>query len=78
MSVQRTFSASRSSPKGQMLEDCLPLPLRICFSADLYPSVYFPDLTTSARRAAMDSVDLAAFDFFVEDMLVLIEVDSFS
>jgi hypothetical protein len=31
----------------------------------LYPSVYFPDFTTSARRAAIDSVDLAAFDFFV-------------
>lgn len=40
-----------------------PLPFLICFKALLYPSVYFPDLTTSARRAAMDSVDFACLDF---------------
>jgi hypothetical protein len=44
---------------------CSPLLLRICFNALLYPSVYLPDLTTSARRAAIDSVDLADFDFLV-------------
>jgi hypothetical protein len=27
--------------------------------------VYLPDLTTSASRAAIDSVDLAALDFLV-------------
>jgi len=42
-----------------------PLPERICLSADLYPSVYFPDLTTSAKRAAIDSTDLVALDFLV-------------
>ena len=45
--------------------DSSPLPLRICFSADLCPRVYLPDLTTSASLAAMDSVDLVALDFFV-------------
>jgi len=58
------------------MEGCLPLPLRICFNADLYPRVYFPDLTTSARRAAMDSVDFAAFDFLVVDMAVADQGDS--
>jgi hypothetical protein len=33
--------------------------------ADLYPRVYFPDLTTSARRDEMDSLDLVALDFLV-------------
>ena len=41
------------------------MPLRICLSADLYPREYLPDLTTSARRDAIDSVDLAALDFLV-------------
>lgn len=50
---------------------CLPLPLRICFKADLYPRVYLPDLTTSARRAAMDSVDFAAFDFLVGAIVIV-------
>lgn len=40
-----------------------PLPLRICLRADLYPREYLPDLTTSARRDAIDSVDLVALDF---------------
>jgi hypothetical protein len=31
----------------------------------LYPRVYFPDLTTRASLAEMDSVDLVAFDFLV-------------
>jgi hypothetical protein len=43
----------------------VPFPDRICFKADLYPNVYFPDLTTSANRAAIDSVDFAALDFLV-------------
>jgi len=48
-----------------------PLPLRICLRADLYPRVYFPDLTTSASLAAMDSVDLAALDFLVGAIAVV-------
>lgn len=43
----------------------LPLPLRICLRADLYPRVYLPDFTTRASLAAIDSVDLAALDFLV-------------
>jgi hypothetical protein len=31
--------------------------------------VYFPDLTTSARRAEIDSNDFVAFDFFVGAIL---------
>ena len=42
-----------------------PLPERICLRADLYPREYLPDLTTRARREAMDSEDFAALDFFV-------------
>jgi len=36
----------------------------------LYPRVYFPDLTTRASLAEIDSEDLAALDFFVGAMLV--------
>ncbi len=42
-----------------------PLPERICLRADLYPREYLPDLTTRARREAMDSEDFAALDFLV-------------
>ena len=52
-------------PGESCIERCSPLQLRICFKADLYPRVYLPDLTTSVRRAPMDSVDYAAFDFLV-------------
>lgn len=61
---QGTFSASRSSPR-ETSNECSPFPLRICLRADLYPRVYFPDFTTSASLAEMDSEDFAAFDFFV-------------
>jgi len=47
------------------------LPLRICLSADLYPRVYFPDLTTSPSLAEIDSVDLVALDFFVGAMVAV-------
>ena len=43
----------------------------MCFNADLYPSVYFPDFTTRANRDAMDSEDLEAFDFFEGAMLIV-------
>jgi hypothetical protein len=52
------------------LED-LPLPLRICLRADLKPKLYLPDLTTRARRAAIDSVDFAALDFFVGAIVIV-------
>ena len=48
-----------------------PLPLRICLSADLYPREYFPDFTTRASLAEIDSVDLAALDFFVGAIMVV-------
>ena len=69
-SVQGTFSASRSSPRGKEAgEITAPLPFRICLRADLYPREYFPDLTTRARREEMDSDDLVAFDFLVGAMV---------
>src|SRR5271170_2385796 len=68
VSTEDLLGITLQSPGCNAWRKCLPLPLRICLSADLYPSVYLPDLTTSARRAAMDSVDLVAFDFFVGAM----------
>lgn len=68
VSTEDLLGITLQSPGCNAWGKCLPLPLRICLSADLYPSVYLPDLTTSARRAAMDSVDFAAFDFFVGAM----------
>ena len=66
-SAQGTFSASNAPVPG--VKGCSelysPLPLRICFKADLYPKEYLPDLTTRARREAIDSVDFAALDFLV-------------
>ena len=32
--------------------------------------MYLPDLTTRASFEAIDSLDLAALDFFVEDIIV--------
>jgi hypothetical protein len=63
-----TFSASGCGPKRSATELDKPLPLRIriCLRADLYPRVYMPDLTTSARRAVIDSVDFAALDLFMD------------
>ena len=77
ISPRETFSASSSSPREtSFFEKCSPLPLRICFRADLYPRVYFPDLTTSASLAVIDSDDLAALDFFVGAMTVVVSVSS--
>ena len=38
----------------------------------MYPRVYFPDLTTRASLAEIDSVDLAALDFLVGAMAVVV------
>jgi hypothetical protein len=59
------FSGPKHEANGFEEKCDSPLPERICLSADLYPSVYFPDLTTSAKRAAIDSIDLVALDFLV-------------
>ena len=66
------LSLKLQSPRDEFDEKCSPLPLRICFRADLYPRVYFPDLTTRASLAEIDSVDLAALDFLVGAMAVVV------
>ena len=66
------LSLKLQSPRDEFDKKCSPLPFRICFRADLYPRVYFPDLTTRASLAAIDSLDLAAFDFFVGAIAVVV------
>ena len=61
-------------PRESRVETNAPLLLRICLRADLYPRAYLPDFTTSARRAAMDSVDLEALDFLVGAIAVRVGV----
>jgi hypothetical protein len=65
------LSLKLQSPRDEFEKKCSPLPFRICFRADLYPRVYFPDLTTRASLAEIDSVDLVALDFFVGAMVVV-------
>ena len=65
VSTRDLLSITLQSPERACRKMYSPLPLRICFNADLYPKVYFPDFTTRARREAMDSVDFAALDFLV-------------
>lgn len=64
VSTRDLLSLTLQSPERVGRKD-EPLPLRICLRADLYPRVYLPDLTTRARRDAMDSEDFAALDFLV-------------
>jgi hypothetical protein len=52
-----TKRKKKSQPKGPS-QLSAPVPRR-------KPRLYLPDLTTRARRAAIDSVDFAALDFFV-------------
>ena len=68
------LSLKLQSPRDEFFKKSSPLPLRICFRADLYPREYFPDLTTSASLAEIDSADLAALDFFVGAMAVIVSV----
>lgn len=61
VSQRDLLSLTLQSPRERATEFNSPSPFLICFKADLYPKEYFPDLTTRAKREAMDSVVFANF-----------------